>query len=91
MGKIQKFVSKLKKVVGRKAEKDDKADQVHLVSEQPRAASNLLAVEQAALAQAALRRSEPLSSTSKPLPPTPSPSPSPSPSTPVEREAAELV
>ena len=76
---------------GRKADKDDKADEVHLVSGQPRAASNLLAVEQAALAQAALRRSEPLPSSSKPLPPTPSPSNSPTSSTPVEREEAELV
>ena len=44
---------------GRKTDKDT-TDQIHLVSGQPRAAGNLLAVEQAALAQAALRRSEPL-------------------------------
>ena len=91
MGKITKYISKVKKLFGRKGDNDDKADEIHLVSGQPRAATNLLAVEQAALTKAALNRTDPLPDSSKPLPPTPSPSNSPTPSPPVEREEAELV
>ena len=87
---INKAISKAKKLFRRK-EKDDKADQIHLVSGQPRAASNLLAVEQAALTKAALNRAEPPPSSSKPLPPTPPSSKSSTQSLAERREEAELV
>ena len=90
MGIINKAISKVKKIFGRKGDKDDKADEIHLVSGQPRAASNLLAVEQAALTKAALNRTDPLPSSSKPLPPTP-PSKSSTPSPAERKEEAELV
>lgn len=77
---IHKTVSKVKKLFGRKAEKDDKADKNLLLHEDERApASHLMAIE-----QIKARRS-------KPLPPTPSPSDSPTPSPPAEREERELV